>query len=71
MLAMLFVLQTKLKHSEKYDLINSNDVRELLAHFLPQRAITKEKVIKQMEERHEKRKKAIQYHLKHKVNKSD
>jgi len=71
MLAMLFVLQTKLKHSEQYDLISSNDVRELLVHFLPQRAITKEEVIKQMEERHKKRKYAIQYHLKHIVNNSD
>jgi len=71
MLAMLFALQTKLKYSEKYELISSNDVRNLLVHFLPKRAITKEEVIKQMEERHKKRKYAIQYHLKHTVNKSD
>jgi hypothetical protein len=71
MLAMLFMLQTKINHVERYGLLSSNDIRELLCHFLPKRTITKDDVIKQMEQRHKKRKLAIQYYLKHKVNKSD
>lgn len=71
MLAMLYMLQTKLKYSQKYDLLSSNDIRELLAHFLPKKATTKEEVINQMEERHKKRKYDIQNKLKHKVNESD
>lgn len=71
MLAMLFMLQTKVKYGDTFDLLSCNDIRELLSHFLPKRAITKDEIIEQMLDRHKKRKIAIQYHLKHKVNKSD
>lgn len=71
MLAMLFMLNTKIEYEDSYTLISCNDIRELLSHFLPKRAITKKEVIRQMLIRHKQRKKSIQYHHKHKVNKSD
>ena len=71
MLAMLFMLKTKIKYTDSYDLLSCNDIRELLAHFLPQRKITKEDVIEQMQIRHKKRKYDIQRHKNSKFNKSD
>ncbi|RKZ35659.1 MAG: IS701 family transposase [Gammaproteobacteria bacterium] len=71
MLAMLFMLKTKIYYSDSYELLSCNDIRELLAHFLPQRAITKKQVIEQMKIRHKKRKYAMQHHKKPKINKSD
>jgi len=71
MLAMLFMLKTKINYSDSYELLSCNDIRALLAHFLPQRAITKQDVIKQMEIRHKKRIYAMQHHKKSKIKKSD
>ena len=72
MLAMLFMLKTKTDYQENYQLLSCNDIRELLYHFLPKRAITKRDVIIQMLVRHKKRKRSIQYHYnKSKVFKSD
>lgn len=64
MLAMLFMLTIKIKYKHDYEIMSCNDIRELLYHFLPKRAITKEEVIQQMLIRHKKRKYTIQFHYK-------
>ena len=71
MLAMLFMLKTKVNYTNSNELLSCNDIRELLAHFLPQKKITKEDVIEQLKIRHKKRKYDIQRHYKSKFNKSD
>jgi len=59
MLAMLFMLQVKVQMGDTCQLISSMDIRELLYHFLPKRAITKEEVIRQLQVRHRKRRSAL------------
>ena len=66
MLAMLFMLRVKVQYNEICDLISSNDICELLYHFLPKRAITTDEVLRQMKVRHRKRRNATLSHQKHK-----
>ena len=67
MLAMLFMLKIKVQYNETCDLISSNDICELLYHFLPKRAITTDEVLRQMKIRHRKRRNAILNQQKHKL----
>jgi SRSO17 transposase len=67
MLALLFMLKIKVKYGDSYELLSSNDIRELLHHFLPKRAISKEEVLRQMQVRHRKRQNAILHHSKTKT----
>ncbi len=67
MLALLFMLKMKVKYGEAYELLSSNDIRELLYHFLPKRAISKQEVLRQMQVRHKKRQNAILHHSKTKT----
>ena len=71
MLAMLFMLQTKLKYAHVYELLSTNDIRILLTYFLPKRAATIGDIVQQMEIRHQKRKRAIKAYLKYDIGKSD
>lgn len=64
MLAMLFMLKIKDQYDDTCELISSNDIRELLYHFLPKRAVTTEEVLRQMAIRHQKRRIAILNHIK-------
>ena len=59
MLAMLFQLRERMIHAEQHPLLSSADVVELLRHFLPSGAITKEDVLKQLSLRHRKRRSSI------------
>jgi SRSO17 transposase len=59
MLAMLFQLRERMVHAEQHPLLSSADVVELLRHFLPAGAITKEDVLKQLHLRHQKRRASI------------
>ena len=59
MLAMLFMLKTKIKYKNEHHLLTSYDVRILLYHFLPKREISQEEVLRQMLVRHQQRKKSI------------
>lgn len=59
MLAMLFMLKTKLKYKIEYHLLSSQDVRMLLYNFLPKREISKKEVLRQMAIRHKQRQKSI------------
>jgi SRSO17 transposase len=59
MMAMLFMLEERLLHKEKYPLLSCSDIEVLLAHFLPRRDVTVEEVVRQMEARHRARQAAI------------
>ena len=64
MLAMLFMLTTKIKYKQEHQLLTSYDVRILLYNFLPKREISKKEVLRQMLVRHQQRKKSILYYSK-------
>ena len=60
LMAMLFMLEEKLANRESHPLLSCSDIEVLLAHFLPRRDVTVEEVVRQMEARHEARRKAIE-----------
>ncbi len=55
MMAMLFMLEERLRQQHHYPLLSCADIRILLSHFLPKRDTTPEEVIRQMAQRHRKR----------------
>lgn len=59
MLTLLFMLKIKVQYADSLDLLSSNDIRELLYHFLPKRTIAQSEVLKQMQIRHRKRRNAL------------
>jgi SRSO17 transposase len=72
MLALLFMLETKINNEDSFQLLSCYDVQDLLAHFLPRRDITKQEVLRQMLVRHRQRAVSIDYHYKNQmVDKSD
>jgi SRSO17 transposase len=62
MMAMLFMLNERVRHKDSYPLLSCSDIEELLSRFLPRRDVTREEVIRQLEYRHRKRLAAIQSH---------
>jgi SRSO17 transposase len=60
MMAMLFMLKTRLSNKNDYPLLSCYDVKAMLAHFLPKRNITFEEIQRQMEVRHMKRQSSIE-----------
>ena len=60
MLALLFMLETKIKND--YHLLSCYDIQILLSHFLPRRDITKQEVIRQMLIRHKQRAASIEFY---------
>jgi SRSO17 transposase len=60
MMAMLFMLEERLSQKESHPLLSCSDIEILLAQFLPRRDVTVEEVVRQMEARHEARRKAIE-----------
>ena len=61
MLAMLYMLETRLTNKKAYPLLSCGDIEELLSHFLPRKDITEEEVLRQMETRHRQRQAAIDF----------
>jgi len=59
MMAMLFMLEEKIRHQNHLPLLSYPDIRILLSHFLPRRDITLEEILRQMECRHRKRQASI------------
>ena len=43
MMAMLFMLDERIRHEDTWPLLSCSDIKELLAHFLPRRDIPSEK----------------------------
>lgn len=62
MMAMLFMLTERIRHKKTYPLLSCADIEELLARFLPRRDVTEQEVVRQLEQRHRKRKRAIESH---------
>jgi len=62
MMAMLFMLNERILHKDKYPMLSCADIEDLLSHFLPRRDVTEKEVIRQLEHRHRKRLSAIQSH---------
>jgi SRSO17 transposase len=62
MLALLFMLETKIKNEDNYQLLSCYDIQILLSHFLPRRDITKQEVIRQMLIRHKQRAASIEFY---------
>ena len=62
MLAMLFMLTERIRHKDTYPLLSCSDIEELLSHFLPRRDISEAEVIRQLEDRHRRRRSAIESH---------
>jgi SRSO17 transposase len=60
MLALLFVLETRIEHKESYPLLSCSDIQTLLSKFLPRIDVTKDEVLKQMDYRHRQRAAAIE-----------
>jgi SRSO17 transposase len=59
MMAMLFMLETRITNQKSYPLLSCGDIETLLAHFLPRRDVTKPEVLRQMEYRHYQRQLSI------------
>ncbi|MBF0418916.1 MAG: hypothetical protein HQL78_01985 [Magnetococcales bacterium] len=55
MMAMLFMLEERLRHRQAYPLLSCSDIETLLARFLPRRDTDLDEVVRQLEERHRKR----------------
>lgn len=58
-MALLFMLEERMRQQSSYPLLSCADIQRLLAGFLPRRDLTQEELIRQMEVRHRKRQAAI------------
>ena len=54
-------LKERIEHEEDCPLLSCADIETLLAHFLPRRDTGVDEVIRQMEERHRKRRASIDF----------
>jgi SRSO17 transposase len=61
MLAMLYMLETRMANKESHPLLSCPDIVDLLSHFLPRKDVTEEEVLRQMETRHRQRQAAIDF----------
>ncbi len=59
MMAMLFLLKERMENNKSHPLLSCRDIVELLSHFLPRRDLCEEEVLRQMEQRHKKRRSSI------------
>jgi len=60
MMAMLFMLQERLEHSDTHPLLSCYDIQILLATTLPDRRTSQEEVLRQMDLRHQQRRALIE-----------
>lgn len=59
MLAMLYMLETRMANKPTHPLLSCPDIVGLLSHFLPRKDISEEEVLRQMETRHRQRQASI------------
>ena len=59
MMAMLFLLKERMENNKSHPLLSCRDIVELLSHFLPRRDVCQVEVLRQMEQRHKKRRSSI------------
>ena len=62
MMAMFFMLTERIRHKDTYPLLSCSDIEELLSRFLPRRDVSEVEVIRQLEDRHRRRRSAIKSH---------
>jgi hypothetical protein len=62
LMAMLFMLEERVRAAGVHPLLSCSDIEELLKQFLPRRAVTQEEVLAQMEKRHKKRLASMRAH---------
>jgi len=60
MMAMLFMLQERFEHADIYPLLSCYDIQILLATTLPDRRLSKEEIVRQMQVRHQQRQASIE-----------
>jgi SRSO17 transposase len=60
MMAMLFMLEERLEHADIYPLLSCYDIQILLATTLPDRRLSKEEIVRQMQVRHQQRQASIE-----------
>jgi SRSO17 transposase len=63
-MAMLFMLEERMRVVNTHPLLSCSDIEELLRYFLPKRATNKDEIFEQMNKRHRKRLASIQRHYK-------
>lgn len=61
-MAMLFMLEERIQAEDTHPLLSCSDIEELLRHFLPKRAVTRDDVFEQLDKRHRKRSASIRSH---------
>jgi SRSO17 transposase len=66
MMAMVFMLDERMRHKDTYPLLSCSDIEGLLSRFLPRRDIDPQEVIDQLEYRHKQRESAIKSHTRKK-----
>ena len=59
-MAMLFMLEQRLKNRAAYPLLSCTDIIELLVYYLPHRKVSEEEIFRQLQTRHQRRQKAIE-----------
>ena len=62
MMAMYFMLEERIARKADYPLLSCADIETLLAFFLPRRDLNKREIIRQVEESHQRRKRAMLSH---------
>jgi SRSO17 transposase len=62
MMAMLFMLSERMRNADEIPLLSCADIERLLSRFLPRRDVTRDEVLRQMEERHRRRQAATESH---------
>ena len=62
MMAVLFMLTERMRHKDTCPLLSCSDIEELLSHFLPRRDVSEAEVFRQLEDRHRRRRSAIESH---------
>lgn len=61
MMAMLFMVEQRMRYKDAYPLLSCFDIVCILKFLLPQRAVTVEEVIRQLQVRHKRRQASIDY----------
>lgn len=64
LMAMLFVLEERVRHGATVPMLSTADVEKLLKHYLPRRDATEQELLRLLQESHERRSRATEAHRK-------
>jgi SRSO17 transposase len=62
LMAMLFVLEERMRHGAAVPMLSTADVERLLKHYLPRRDATEEELLRLLQESHVRRRRAVDSH---------